>query len=139
MGARFRRVAYVYTTLHDRPGEAFKLLARLAAGEVNLLAFGCMPVGPDRSQLTIFPDDLGRLARVAEKEGWVLDGPHTAILVQGDDRLGALAEVHERLYQVKVNVFASTGVTDGHGEFGYLIYVNPGDVGTALAALDSMR
>ena len=41
----------------------------------------------------------------------VLDGPHAALLVHGDDRLGALAEIHERLHGVTINVFASTGVT----------------------------
>ena len=138
MALRIRRVNYFYTTLRDRPGEAFKLLSQLAAGEVNLLAFGAMPTGPDRSQLTLFPESVEKLAAVAERGGLVLDGPHAALLVQGDDRLGALAEIHERLYNVKVNVFASTGVTHGGGSFGYLIYVNPNDIDTAIGALEGM-
>jgi hypothetical protein len=43
--------------------------------------------------------------------------------VQGDDELGALASVHERLFEAGVDVYASTGVTDGRGSFGYVVYV----------------
>ena len=34
-----------------------------------------------------------------------------------------------------VNVYASSGVTDGQGSFGYLIYLRSGDFETAAAAL----
>jgi len=139
MGLRIRRVSYFYTTLRDRPGEAYRLLAEFAAGDVSLHAFGAMPIGPDRSQLQIFPERVEKLAAVAERAGLILDGPHPAILVQGDDQLGALVEVHERLYSVKINVYASTGVTDGEGQFGYLIYVAPNDIDTAIAALERMK
>ncbi len=37
-----------------------------------------------------------KLAREAQKDCLVLDGPHPALLVQGDDELGALAHL-ERL------------------------------------------
>ena len=139
MALRIRRVSYFYTTLRDRPGEAYRLLSEFAAGEVSLHAFGAMPMGPDRSQLQIFPERVEKLARVAERAGLVLDGPHQAILVQGDARLGSLAEVHERLYNVKINVYASNGVTDGEGQFGYVIYVAPKDIDAALAALEKMQ
>ncbi len=36
------------------------------------------------------------LAAAAEKAGLPLDGPHPALLVQGDDELGALAGVQAR-------------------------------------------
>ena len=53
----------------------------------------------------------------AKQAGLVMDGPHPALLVRGDDELGALAEVHMKLYTAKVNVYASSGVADGRGEF----------------------
>ena len=41
---------------------------------------------------------------------------HHALLVQGDDELGALAtQVHERLIDAGVDVYASSGVTNGSG------------------------
>ena len=64
-----------------------------------------------------------------------MDGPHPAILVQGDDKIGALTKVHEDLYQANVNVYAATGVTSGVGGFGYIVYVGPEQQKSAAAAL----
>ena len=125
MASRILRVDYFYTTVQDQPGEAYKLLSQLAEFGVNLLAFTAVPVGPMRSQFTLFPEETGRLRDAAKKANLVLDGPHPALLVQGGKSLGELAEVHEKLYQAGVNVYASSGVTDGRGSYGYIVYVRP--------------
>jgi len=130
-----RRVDYFSTTVKDRPGEAYLLLSTLADLVINLLAFTAVPIGPLYTHLTIFPEDAGKLAREAEQDRIVLDGPHPALLVQGDDELGALAEFHKRLSDAQVNVYASTGVADGSGCFGYIIYVRPEDYDRAILAL----
>ncbi|MBK6795930.1 MAG: hypothetical protein IPG76_03790 [Acidobacteria bacterium] len=65
----------------------------------------------------------------------MIDGPYHALLVQGDDELGALSRVHVKLYDAKVNVYASSGVADGKGSFGYVIYVRPEDYQKAVEAL----
>ena len=72
----------------------------------------------------------------AKKAGLVLNGPYPALLVQGDDELGALAQVHERLYEAGVNVYASSGVADGHGSYGYIVYVRQDEYDQAAAALE---
>ena len=135
MAFRIRRVGYFTTTVQDRPGEACKLLSQLADLGLNLVAFTAVPVGPLHAQLTIFPDDPLRMADAARKAGLVLDGPHPAILVQGDDELGALARVHAKIFEANVNVYASSGVADGRGSFGYVIYVKPEDYERAAEAL----
>jgi hypothetical protein len=135
MAYTIRRVDYFYTTVRDQPGSAYTLLAALADQGINLVAFTAVPVGPMRAQLTLFPHDSGQLQRAAKKAGMQLDGPNPALLVQGDDELGALAKVHERLYQANVNVFASSGVADNSGSYGYVLYVKPEDYERAAAAL----
>ncbi len=137
MAHRIRRVDYFYTTVRDQPGEAYKLLSTLADAGVNLLAFTAVPVGPTHTQLTLFPEDSGKLRAAAQSAGFQVDGPHPALLVQGDDHLGALAEVHAKLYQARVNVYASTGVTDGKGSYGYVVYVRPEDFERAAAAVEA--
>src|ERR1700682_1303744 len=127
MAFHVRRIDYFSATVRDDPGEAYKLLATLANLGVSLLAFTAVPIGPLHTQLTIFPEDTGKLAREAQQDRLVLDGPHPALLVQGDDELGALAEFHRRLSDAQVNVYASTGVADGSGCFGYIIYGRPAD------------
>lgn len=135
MAIRILRVDYFYTTVQDQPGEAYKLLSQLAEFGINLFAFTAVPVGPMRSQFTLFPEDARRLQDAAKKANLAVDGPHPALLVQGGESLSELAEVHEKLYQAGVNVYASSGVTDGRGSYGYVIYVRPEQYQQAAAAL----
>ena len=130
-----RTVEYFYTRVEEGPRRAYNFLARLASEEINLLAFSAVPFGPNHIELTIFPDRSDELQRVAEKLGWTLIGPEHACLVQGDDHLGALAEIHRRLLDTGVSIFASTGVTDGEGHYGYVIYVKEEDHQAAARAL----
>jgi hypothetical protein len=136
MAYRIRKVDYFYTTVRDRPGEAYNLLSQLADLGLNMVAFTAVPVGPSQTQLTLFPEDALMMESVAQRAGLRLDGPHAAILVQGDDELGALAEVHQKLFHGNVNVYAATGVTDGRGSFGYLIYVRPEEFEVAAQILE---
>jgi len=135
MALNIRKVDYFYTVVEDQPGEAYKLLTQLADIGVNLLAFTAIPMGPERTQFTLFPDDTDKLKDAARDAGFSLDGPHPALLVQGDDELGALTDIHKKLYHAKVNVYASNGVTDGRGSFGYVIYIRPEEFGKASSAL----
>jgi hypothetical protein len=135
MTYQVRRAEYFYTTVADEPGEALKLLALLGEKGISLLAFTAVPVGPNRTQLTIFPDDVAKTVSEAKKAQLPLDGPYAALLVQGKDALGALAAVHAKLYEAKVNVYASSGVADGQGGYGYVIYVRGQDYDASLKAL----
>ncbi len=136
MAFRIRRADYFYATVVDQPGEGYRLLSQLAKLGVNLLAFTGVPVGPMHTQLTLFPDDVSKLTKAAQKAGLELDGPHPALLVQGDDELGALAGIHERLAEAKVNVYASSGVTDGKGSYGYVLYIRRDEYERAAKALE---
>jgi hypothetical protein len=135
MAYQVRRAEYFYTTVADEPGQALKLLTLLAERGINLLAFTAVPVGPNRTQLTIFPDDVAKTLSEARKAQMVLDGPYAALLVQGSDALGALAAIHAKLYAAEVNVYASSGVADGRGGYGYVIYVRGQDYDASLKAL----
>ena len=123
MAFTIRGVEYYYANVRDELGSAYRVLAMLADLGVNLLAFTAVPSGPDVAQFALFPDDASKLIAQARASGLPLDGPHHALLVQGDDELGALASVHQRLVDAGVDIFASSGVTDGRGSFGYLVYV----------------
>ena len=135
MAIRIRPVEYYYTMVEDRPGEAFRLLTSLAAADVNLLAFNIVPVGPNFTQLVLFPEHPAGLARIAERAGFAINGPQQALLIQGDDELGALVGVHQKLYEAGVNVYASNGVNDGKGSYGYVVYVRPESFEAAVRAL----
>jgi hypothetical protein len=61
------------------------------------MAFSAVPYGPNHVELTIFPERPENFVRIAQGLGWTLTGPQHACLVQGDDRLGAVAEIHQVL------------------------------------------
>lgn len=136
MGASVRPVEYFYAVVEDKPGEAYRVLKEMATAEINLLAFNVIPLGMDKTEVVVFPEDTARLARVAERAGLVLRGPHRAFLIQGDDELGALVGLHRRLFDARVNVMSSSGVTDGKGGYGYLVYVKNEDFDAAARALE---
>jgi hypothetical protein len=135
MAVTVRRVSYYYVVVQDRPGEAYRILANMESGGVSLLAFNAIPLGMEKTQLVLFPEDESRLARVASGKGLSLEGPQRAFLISGDDRLGALVDLHRRLSDAKINVICSSGVTDGMGGFGYVLYVRNEDYDAAARQL----
>ncbi len=136
MATSIRSVEYFHATVRDRPGEGFHLLSQLAEIGIELLAFSAVPLGPLYTQLTVFPEDSGKLAREGGRAGLELDGPHPALLAQGENVLGALAGIYERLAAAGVDVYASNGVTDGRGGFGQIFYIRPEEYERARAALE---
>ena len=135
MSYKVRKLNYYYAITQDKPGEAHKILSVLADVGVNQIAFNTMQMGPERAQITLFPEDESLLVNVAKKAGLNLDGPYNAILVQGTDEMGALVEVHEKLHNANINIASSTAIADGSGSYGYLIYVRPDDYDKAAEAL----
>lgn len=136
MAYNIRCMEYFYSSVKDQPGEAYKVLTILAELGINMLAFHAVPIGPNNTQLTIFLDDSNKLISEAKKSGLDLDGPHHAFLVRGDDQLGALSEVHKKLFDANINIYASNGVTDGKGDYGYVFYVRPEEFQRAKEMLD---
>lgn len=135
MAYSIRKINYFYTTVKDQPGEAYELLSQLSGLGISLLAFTAIPIGPSSTQFALFPDDDLKLKAEAAKAGLNMDGPHPAFLVQGDDELGALSEVHHKFYLANVNIYASSGVSDGKGSYGYVVYVRPADFERAAVAM----
>ncbi len=135
MTATIRGVDYYYVTVKDQPGEASRFLTHLAEAKVHLLAFSAFPIGPGVVQFALFPESLEGLERTAAKHGFSVTGPQQAFLIQGEDHLGALLDIHRKLQEASINVYASSGVTDGRGGFGYIIYLRPEDQRKAANAL----
>lgn len=128
------RIDYYKVTVPNLPGEGAKRLGVLKEAGVNLKAFLGFPRG-EQAQLDLVPEDAEALKAAASREGWSLEGPKRCFLVAGEDRVGALADSHQKLADAGVNVRASFGVSAGDGRFGALIWVDPAAVDTAGQAL----
>jgi len=135
MSVQVRAVDYFTTTAHGSAEAAYELLTHLAGGGVNLLAFNAIPVGIGATQLVLFPEDAAPLQAVAGAQGLELAGPDRALLIQGDDELGALARIHRLLAAADVQPYASAGLTDGRGGFAYVVYVRRDQFAAAADAL----
>ncbi len=128
------RVDYFYTEAPDRPGEGARALAALKEAGVSLLAFSGFPKGR-RAQLDFIPADPAAFKAVAKKAGWKLKGPKKGFLIQGEDRVGALADILGKLAAAKINVTATDAVCAGAERFGAILWVKPRDVNRAAKAL----
>jgi len=135
MPETIRRIDYFYTCVDDKPGEGYRLLARLRRREVNFLAFSAFPSGPGQVQLNFFPEDHEALQRAAGELSVQLMGPKKAFLIQGDDKVGALADVFKSFYEADINIHAANCVCSDRGSFGLVIWVNPNDYTLAAEVL----
>lgn len=132
-----RKVSYYYTTISDKPGEGARLLATLRSAGVNLLAFHAFP-SARKAQVDFVAADGTALAAAAQGAKIKLSKPKTAFLIDGDDRVGALADTMAKLGAAKINVTAVSAVCAGMGRYGAILWVKPRDVNKAAAALGAM-
>ena len=127
MAETIRLVDYFYIEAPDKPGEGIKVLKQLKEAGVNLEAFTGFPKGR-RAQLDFIPSDPAAFKAVSKKAKWKVVGPKKGFLIQGEDRVGALADLLENLAAAKINVTASDAICAGGGRFGALLWVKPRDV-----------
>jgi len=129
-----RIVDCYYTTVRDRPGEASRLLEHISERGLSLTAFTAIPAGDEKTQICLVTEKPGELREAAADAGATLVGPKQGFLVQGEDRVGALHASHQNLANAGVNVYSSSGIIDGSGRYGFILWVEPGDFAKASGA-----
>lgn len=134
MADTIRKVDYFYIEAANRPGEAAKVLAGLRDAGVNLFAFSGFPHGR-RAQIDFIPENAAAFKAAAKKAGLKLSPRKTGFLVQGEDRLGAIADITAKLAAANVNITACDAVSAGDGRFGAILWVKGTDVGKASRIL----
>ena len=134
MADTVRGVEYYYATVRDAPGEAQRILAALKDGGVNLLAFLGFPSEGAQAQIDLVPEDPESLRQAAERAGFTLSEAKRAFLIEGDDRVGAVADTIAKLAEANINVTAAAA-TAAAGRFGMILWVAPADYEKAAAAL----
>jgi hypothetical protein len=134
MADSVRLVDYFYVTAPQKPGVGAALLAELRQAGVNLLVFSGFPSGRG-AQIDFVPEDTAAFRAAAKKAKWKVTGPKRALLLEGDDRPGAIADVMQRLAGAKLNVTAIDAVCAGAGRYGAILWVAPRDVTKAARVL----
>jgi hypothetical protein len=134
MADRVRLVEYFYVNAPQKPGVGATLLAELRQSGVNLLAFTGFPSGRG-AQIDFVPEDPAAFRAAAKRAKWKVTGPKRALLIEGDDRPGAIADVMQRLADAKINVTAIDALCAGAGRYGAILWVAPRDVTKAAKTL----
>jgi hypothetical protein len=135
MADTVRRIDYYYVTVADTPGEGQRILSTLKESGVNLVAFLGFPVGGGQTQIDLVPEDPQSLKEAAEGAGITLSEGKRAFLVQGDDRVGAVADTTAKLAEANINVTAAAATGAGAGRYGMIIWVAAADYERAADAL----
>jgi hypothetical protein len=135
MADTVRSVDYQYVTVPDEPGAGKEILSALQSSGVNLVAFLGFPRGGGQAQIDLVPEDPEALRAAAEEAGVTLSEVKRAFLIQGDDRVGAVADATAKLAEANVNATAAAAVSAGSGRYGMILWVAPGDYERAAGAL----
>jgi prephenate dehydratase len=134
MADTIRKVDYFKIETPNKAGEGARILGAFQGAGVNMLAFTGFPKGR-RAQMDFMPEDVAAFKKAAKQIGLAVGAKKTGFLVQGEDRVGAVAEVLTQLATVKVNVTAIDAISTGGGRWGAILWVKSPDVAKAARAL----
>jgi hypothetical protein len=126
MAESIRQVDYFYIEVPHKPGAAARVLSAIKDAGVNLLAFSGFPSGR-RAQLDFIPADSGEFVKAARQAGLKLSPRKSGFFLQGEDRVGAVADVLAQLGAAEINVTAIDAVCGGEGRYGAIFWVKPAD------------
>ena len=133
MADAIRQIEYFYVLVPNKPGEAARTLRALKDAGVNLVAFSGFPEGRC-GQLDFVPADAAAFKSAAKANKWKVVGPKRGFLIQGDDRIGAIADVVGKLSDAKINITALDAVSVD-ARYGALCWVAPRDFKKAAQLL----
>ena len=128
MPETIRRVEYFTAAVANKPGEAARNLGALKQAGVNLTAFSGFPRGARQAQLDFMPDDAAAFKKAAKQAGLAVSAKKTGFLIEGDDRVGAVADIAARLAEAGINITSMQAICAGAGRYGGLLWVKPADV-----------
>jgi hypothetical protein len=137
MSLEITRVDYYNLTVEEHVAEGSAMLGTIVGAGVDFLAYKAVPLSAARTRFTLFPIDGSRLMDGAAKAGLEVDGPHPAVLIVGDERPGALADIYGRLARAGISVEESAGIAHINGGYGVVLYLRPEDCDRAITAVGS--
>jgi hypothetical protein len=135
MADTVRSIEYFYVTVPDTPGEGQRILSALKESGVNLLAFLGFPLSGGQSQIDLVPEDPEALREATQRAGVTLSEAKRAFLIQGDDRVGAVADATAKLADASINLTAAAATSAGSGRYGMIVWVAPADYERAADVL----
>jgi len=115
--------------LDDQPGELARLGEVLGRAEVNIEGFCAVTSGGGSAEVHVCVRDLEGALRALEADGVVVANEQEVIVLDVEDRPGALGEVTKKLGDAAVNITLAYLATDTR------LVLGTDDFAAALAAL----
>lgn len=129
------QLEYYNITVEGQIASAAELLSTIVGAGVDFHAFKAIPVESKKTQFTLFAKDSSKMTEGAKKSGLELEGPYSAILIKGDEKAGALAEIYQKLSQAGIQVDEACGIADINAGYGVLLYLKQEDCDRAMSVL----
>lgn len=123
MPDKLKRIEYYYTIVEDKRGEGYWILEHFREKGVNLLNFTAFPIGSGKTQLDFLPENAKAFKSAADEAHINIVGPKRAFLLSGDDRPGAIVEIHRKLANTDINIHAANAMATADGKFGLILWV----------------
>ena len=135
MALEILHIEYYNITVEGHIANAAELLSTVVGAGVDFHAFKAIPIESNKTQFTLFAKDSAKLTEGAIKSGLELEGPYSAMLVKGDEKAGALAEIYKKLSQTGIQVNEASGIADINAGYGVLLYLKREDCDKAMSVL----
>jgi hypothetical protein len=136
MADQVTQVTYYMGEVPNKTGEAAHILKAMNDAGVNLVGFLGYPKSARKSEIVLVVDEKApNLGPIAKKAGVALGKKQKALLVMGEDRQGAGAELAVKLAGAGINLVSMHAVSGGAGRYGVLIAVVAADFRKAAKAL----
>ncbi len=129
---------YFKIQVPNRPGVGAKILGDLKKEKVNLLGFSGFPRG-GKSQLDLIPQNTKAFLSAVKRLKLKVGAKKTGFLAQGQDRVGAIASILDKLAKAKVNVTAIDALCAGKGRYGAIFWVKGPNIIKAARVLKAAK
>lgn len=138
MGDRIKKVDYFKIQVPNRPGVGAKMLGALKKEKINLLGFTGFP-RKGKSQLDLIPENTKAFLSAAKRLKLIVRAKKTGFLAQGQDRVGAIASIMDKLSNAKINVTAIDAICAGKGRYGAIFWVKEPNIAKASKVLKATK
>lgn len=129
------QVEYFNITVENKITNASEFISTVVEAGVDFHAFKAISLNPNQTQFTLFGKDRSKIIDGVKKSGLKFDGPYSTILIKGDEKPGALANIYKKLSQAGIQVDEACGIADINAGYGVILYLKQEDCVKALTVL----